>query len=153
MIGKYADDYADNNFDQNRNMTSKQKDILVRRIIDGRTPGGNCSLSSFVSVDDGIGMGEAMEVILELKQRGFVEKYQCAAEDLRFSINSGLETFSKRGGFEIEDVEFQAQFQKIFLEVAALKKELSPSLYDKIMKILEPLAQFAGIAVEAIIAR
>ena len=96
-------------------------------------------------------MGDAIEVILELRQRGWVEKCQRTAEDLRFSINSGLETFSKRGGFEVEDVVFQAELHKVYLEITKLKSEMNPGLYNKIMKILEPLAQFAGIAIDAFI--
>ena len=134
-------------------MTAKEKDELINRILSGHTPGRPCSLSSFVPINDRVRMGEAIEVILELKQRGFVEKYQRTTEDLRFSINSGLKTFAQRGGFEIEDIEFQAKLHKIFLEISKLEKEIEPSLYEKIMKILEPLAPFAGIAVDTILGR
>ena len=132
-------------------MTSKEKDELIDRILAGRIPGRPCSLSSFVPVDDRVRMGDAIEVILELRQRGWVEKCQRTAEDLRFSINSGLETFAKRGGFEAEDVVFQAELQKVYLEITKLESEMNPGLYNKIMKILEPLAQFAGIAIDAFI--
>ena len=112
-------------------------------------PGRPFSLSDALSaIDDRIGMGDDIEVVLELKERGFVEKYQRTFEDCRLSINSGLETFAKRGGFEIEDVKFQAELQKVFLEIQFLRKEMRPSLYEKIMKILESLAPFVGIAID-----
>jgi len=80
-------------------MNSCEKDELIRRIIALHVPGRNMSLSDIISVDDRVRMGEAIEVILELKQRGFVEQYQRVAEDLRFGINGGLQTFAERGGF------------------------------------------------------
>lgn len=130
-------------------MTPKEKDELIAALIKVHVPGMLFSLSdALAAIDNRIGMGDAIEVVLELKERGFVEKYHRTFEDCRLSINSGLETFAQRGGFEIEDVKFQAELQKVFLEIKALRKEMHPALYEKIMKILEPLAPFAGIAIE-----
>lgn len=132
-------------------MTSKKKDELVSAILQVRTPGRPFSLSAALdAIDNRIGMGEAIEVVLELNEKGFVEKYQrfSCPENCRLSINGGLETFAQRGGFEAEDVMFQTQLQKVLLDVKQLRSEMEPSLYEKIMKILEPLAPFAGLAVE-----
>lgn len=130
-------------------MDAKQKDELVAAILKVRRPGYPFSLSDALkAIDNRIGMGEAMEVILELHRKGYVEKYTRLSDDCRLSINAGLETFSKQGGFEVEDVVFQAKVQKVFLEIKLLEKEMKPGLYQKIMDILEPLAPFAGLAVD-----
>ena len=132
-------------------MTAKDKDALVRAMIEVHTPGRPFSLSDALSaIDNRIGMGEAIEVVLELREKGYVEKFQRFSfpEDCRLSINSGLETFAQWGGFEVEDVMFQTKLQQSLLEVKKLRAEMQPSLYDKIMKILEPLAPFAGLAVD-----
>ena len=95
-------------------------------------------------------MGDAKEVVLELKEKGFVEKNQAVScpEDVRLKVNSGLETFAQRGGFETEDIMFQTKLQQSLLEVKKLRSEMQPSLYEKIMKVLEPLAPFAGLAAD-----
>lgn len=80
-------------------MNSREKDDLIRSVIAHHVPGRNMSLSDVIPVDDRVRMGEAIEVMLELKRRGFVEQYQRVAEDLRFGINGGLQTFAERGGF------------------------------------------------------
>jgi len=132
-------------------MTAKEKDELVNAIIRVHTPGRPFSLSdALAAIDNRIGMGDAIEVVLELKQKGFVEKYQAFScpDDVRLKVNAGLETFAQRGGFEVEDVMFQAELQKVFLEIQKLESEMKPGLYAKIMKILEPLAPFAGLAVD-----
>lgn len=132
-------------------MTAKEKDELVNAMIAVHTPGRPFSLSdALASIDNRIGMGEAVEVVLELYEKGFVVKYQrfIHPEDCRLSINSGLEAFAQRGGFEVEDIVFQAQLQKVFLEIQQLESEMKPGLYNKIMKILEPLGKFAGIALD-----
>ena len=120
-------------------------------IIRVHTPGRPFSLSdALAAIDNRIGMGDAIEVVLELHKKGFVEKYQRLShpDDCRLSINAGLETFAKRGGFEVEDVVFQAELQKIFLEIKKLERDMEPGLYKKVMKILEPLAPFAGMAID-----
>ncbi len=132
-------------------MTAKEKDELVNAMLKVHTPGYPFSLSTALeAIDDRIGMGDAKEVVLELKEKGFVEKYQAVSspEDVRLKVNSGLETFAKRGGFEVEEVVFQTKLQQSLLEVKKLRSEMQPSLYEKIMKILEPLAPFAGLAVD-----
>lgn len=132
-------------------MTAKEKDELVNAMLKAHTPGYPFSLSEALSAIDGrIGMGDAKEVVLELKEKGFVEKYQAASfpEDVRLKVNAGLETFAQRGGFEVEDVMFQAKLQQCLLEVKKLRTEMQPSLYAKIMKVLEPLAPFAGLAAD-----
>ena len=132
-------------------MTAKDKDDLVRAMLSVRTPGRSFFLSEALAAIDGrVGMGEAKEVVLELKEKGFVEEYKAVfcPEDVRLKVNSGLETFSQRGGFETEDVMFQAKLQQSLLEVKKLRAEMQPSLYEKIMKVLEPLAPFAGLAAD-----
>lgn len=127
-------------------MTSSEKDRLIELILQERVPGCRFVLSESFLVENGIGMGDAIEVLLELAKKGFVKINHRTAVDVRFNINSGLETFAQRGGFKVEDVMFQAELERIFLEISKLESEVEPSLYKKIMKILEPLAKFAGIA-------
>ncbi len=132
-------------------MTAREKDELVKAMLSIHTPGHPFSLSTVLeAIDYRIGMGDAKEVVLELKEKGFVEKYQAVSfpEDVRLKVNAGLETFAQRGGFEVEEVVFQAKLQQSLLEVKKLRAEMQPSLYEKIMKILEPLAPFAGLAVD-----
>ncbi len=132
-------------------MTARDKDDLVRAMLSVHTPGYPFSLSeALAAIDDRIGMGDAKEVVLELKEKGFVEKYQAVScpEDVRLKVNSGLETFAQRGGFETEDIMFQTKLQQSLLEVKKLRSEMQPSLYEKIMKVLEPLAPFAGLAAD-----
>jgi len=93
-------------------------------------------------------MAEASEVIHELGRKGMVSGIKPTFEDLVFSVNSELETFAKRGGFEAENIVYEAEIQKVLLEVSKLESEIEPSLYKKIMKILEPLALLAGTAAD-----
>lgn len=127
-------------------MTSADKDKLIELILQERIPGCRFVLSESFLVENGIGMGDAIEVILELEKKGFVSKIVRTTQDCIFNINSGLETFAQRGGFKVEDVMFQAELERIFLEISKLESEVEPSLYKKIMNILEPLAKLAGIA-------
>lgn len=93
-------------------------------------------------------MAEVSEVIHEFGRKGMVSGIKSTTEDLIFTVNSELETFAKRGGFEAEDIMYEAEIQKVFLELSKLESEVEPSLYKKIMKILEPLANLAGVAVD-----
>lgn len=93
-------------------------------------------------------MAEAAEIIFELGRKGMVSSIKPTTEDLIFTVNSELETFAKRGGFEAEDIMYEAVVKKVLLEVSQLETEIEPGLYKKIMKILEPLAKLAGLAVK-----
>jgi len=68
--------------------------------------------------------------------------------ELLFTLDSELETFAKRGGFEAEDIMYEAEIQKVLLKVSKLESEIEPGLYQKIMKILEPLAKLTGLAAD-----
>ena len=131
-------------------MNPAEKDRLIKRILDCNIPGRRFPLSSVIPVDDRVGMERAKQVVLELERKGLVSKCKATFEDLLFTVNEELETFSERGGFELEDVVFEAEIQKVFLEIEKLRGEMQPGLYQKIMKILEPLAPFAGIAADVL---
>ncbi len=129
-------------------MTASEKDSLICEILARRIPGRRFALSYIIPVDDRVRMAEASEVIQELGRKGMVSGIKPTFEDLLFTVNSELETFSKRGGFEAEDIMYEAEIQKVLLEVSKLESEIEPGLYQKIMKILEPLAKLAGAAAD-----
>jgi len=129
-------------------MTSKEKDSLVQEILANHIPGRRFALSYIVPINDRVRMAEVSEVIHELGRKGMVSGIKPTFEDLLFTVNSELETFAKRGGFEAEDVVYEAEIQKVLLEVSKLESEIEPGLYQKIMKILEPLAKLAGAAAD-----
>lgn len=129
-------------------MTAAEKDLLVEQILSNHIPGRRFALSCIIPINDRVRMAQASEVIYELGRKGMVSGIKPTIEDLIFTVNSELETFSKRGGFEAEDIMYEAEIQKVLLEVSKLESEIEPSLYKKIMKILEPLAKLAGIAAD-----
>ena len=129
-------------------MTAEEKDLLVYQILAKRIPGRRFALSFIIPINDRVRMSEASEVIYELGRKGMVSGIKPTSEDLVFTVNTELETFSKRGGFKTEDIMYEAEIQKVLLEVSKLESEIDPSLYKKIMKILEPLAKLTGIAAD-----
>lgn len=127
-------------------MTAKEKDEIVRLILDNYTPGRRFAVSYIIPIDDRMRMANVVEVVLELSRKGLVSQTKPVAEDLVFTVNSELKTFSERGGFESEDIMYQAEVQKVILEIKKLESDIEPGLFHKIVKILEPLSKLAGIA-------
>lgn len=126
-------------------ITIEMKDKFVLDLVD-RCPGSRpLHVRDIVSEIGDIEVNQAIEIVRELESMGLVYDVAIYPGDLKFRIHSGLDTFAECGGFKAKYTIARKELEKIMLEIAALKSEVEPGLYDKVMKILEPIEKITSI--------
>lgn len=126
-------------------ITMEMKDRVVLALVDSCPGSRPLHVGDILSKVDGIEVNQAIEIVRELESMGLVFDVTIYPGDLKFRIHAGLDTFAECGGFKAKYTIARKELEKIMLEIASLKSEVEPSLYDKIMKTLEPIEKIVSI--------